>query len=561
MKRTSPIGTERGVALLAAVFLVVVIGFLGMIMVSLIGTQSFSGLNELLSTNSFYVAEGGIERAMYQYRAGTSCAGLTGGATPLGGGSFTTVGTLYRPAGTTLSAGINNNVTAIPVASTAGYAPHGRIRIDNEWIDYTGTTANSFTGARRASGGSAAAAHANNARVFQRQCLIRSTGAAGGSRRTVERAVPMDSLVQSGTESIAVNGTVAVNLPSAVDPARAFLLFNTRHNNNRPVGSYLRGRIASPTTIEFARVTNEGGGMPPINVQWYVVEYESGVRVQRGEVAQSNTTVNVGIAAVSALNRAFVTWSKTATNTDVEYAENDPILGELTSTTNLQFQVDQAANTHIIWWQVVEFTTPNAALVQKGTTSLTAGGGSSLARTISPGTLLTAANNAADSFVLIGFRTSGNGTDVGARMLRAQIDGNGRIVIDRSITGGEAITEVVWQAVTLRDGSVVQGGSESFAVGDGQETVAIAAVDPDRSAAFASAQPVNGQSMGRSPSVANVIGVGSATLALTADQLTIDRNFFTGAASSADLGWFVVQFGSGGTTGPRPPIDWVELVQ
>ncbi|OGW29299.1 MAG: hypothetical protein A2X56_13805 [Nitrospirae bacterium GWC2_57_13] len=46
---------------------------------------------------------------------------------------------------TTLSAAIDPAVTTIPVASTSGFASPGKIRIDNELIDYTGTTAVSFT--------------------------------------------------------------------------------------------------------------------------------------------------------------------------------------------------------------------------------------------------------------------------------------------------------------------------------------------------------------------------------------------------------------------------------
>lgn len=85
----------------------------------------------------------------------------------------------------------------IPVNSVAGYAAHGRITIDAEAINYTGTSTNTavcggidacFTGARRGVGGSAAASHSTGAAVFQNQCLIRATGTSGDSRRIVERA-------------------------------------------------------------------------------------------------------------------------------------------------------------------------------------------------------------------------------------------------------------------------------------------------------------------------------------------------------------------------------------
>ncbi|MDC4204046.1 MAG: hypothetical protein MPW13_06545 [Candidatus Manganitrophus sp.] len=582
--------TERGIALIAAVFLIVVFGFLGVTVVSLVGTQGFSAMNDVRSDQAFFIAAGGMQMARYQFETGTPCAGLTNAVpTALGAGSFTTVGTAYNPVITLVdqAGGINSSAATIPVDSIAGYAPHGRIRIDAESIDYTGTawafdmsgsirgpTATSFTGARRGAAGSTAAAHADNAPVAQSQCLIRATGQvnnlAGNTQRVVERAIPMGVSVQTGTATVTIDGTVTVNIPSAVNPVRSFLIFNARHNSNRPVGSYVRGRIASATTLEFVRVTNEGAGRPPINVQWYVVEYDSGVSVQRGSVDQEDNSgaagvqINVPLTPLGAVNRAFVTWSKTPTDTDVDYSFNDPVLGEITAVNNLQFRVDTEADTHTIWWQVIEYTTPGVVNVQDGTTTFPANPAPGvLTRTITPATAL----NPANSFVLVGFRATDGPSYVGARMLRAQINAGGNIVIDRGTVGTpgprQSITEAHWQAVSLLDGSMVQGGSENFPNGDAQEVVALGTpVDPDRSIVFASVQPVSGQSMGSSPYSAagdtDIIGVGSVTMTLTgtpmANQITMDRN---NTVSSTDIGWFVVQFASGN----RPPIDWVELFQ
>jgi len=85
------------------------------------------------------------------------------------------------------------------------------------------------------------------------------------------------------------------------------------------------------------------------------------------------------------------------------------------------------------------------------------------------------------------------------------------------------------------------------------QIVPIAAVDTTRSIAFASVQPVGGQNMGRSPyNGDDIIGVGSVTMDLAANQLTMRRD---NSADQADIGWFVVEFGSasGGI------IDWREI--
>ena len=64
------------------------------------------------------------------------------------------------------------------------------------------------------------------------------------------------SSVQRGSLASSGNGTVTAPI-AAVDPSKSFLVFQTRHDSNRPVGSMVRGRIASPTSVEFVRVTNQ----------------------------------------------------------------------------------------------------------------------------------------------------------------------------------------------------------------------------------------------------------------------------------------------------------------
>ena len=103
------------------------------------------------------------------------------------------------------------------------------------------------------------------------------------------------------------------------------------------------------------------------------------------------------------------------------------------------------------------------------------------------------------------------------------------------------LTEIVWQAVELKDGSTVQRGSASFAAGVAQAVVSLgSSVDTSRSLAFASAQPAGGQNMGRTTYTGDdVPGAASTTLALTGTTLTLDR---TSTAGTTDIGWFVVQF-------------------
>lgn len=182
---------QSGVSLIAAIFIIVILAFMGMVFLTLFTATSSTSINELQSTQALYVAEGGMERAVYQYRKdGTACAALVNNNIPLGSGNFTTTGTLYSTSpSTTLSGAIGAGDTIIPAVSTAGYAPNGRIRIDSEDINYSSIAGNTFTGAQRGAGGTTAVAHAFGATALQSQCTINSTGVVGNARRAVEKAI------------------------------------------------------------------------------------------------------------------------------------------------------------------------------------------------------------------------------------------------------------------------------------------------------------------------------------------------------------------------------------
>ena len=342
--------------------------------------------------------------------------------------------------------------------------------------------------------------------------------------------------VQSGTLASTGNGTNTATLGTAVNPTNAFLIFNTRHNSSAPGGSMLRGRIASSNSVEFIRATTESSTM---NIQWYVVVYSAGVRVQRGEVNQTNTTINVPLSPLSAVNQAFVTWSKTPDPAETAFTDSDPVVGEITSTTNLQFRVGAApSSVPVISWQVIEFQNPASISVQKG--SVTAMTGTNLLATVTLG----APVNTNSTFLLAGYRTSGSGTSVGARLLRAQLTDASTVTFGRGISGApDDISEIAWQAVQINDGSTVQDGSVNFAGGIAETNAMLISLNTNRAAAFSAVQPAGGQNTGRSPSIGNVPGVGSATLAFaSASQLTLDRN---NTSDQVDLGWQVVGFGPG----------------
>lgn len=184
---------QRGGSIIAAVFLIVVIGFLGAIVVSLVSTQSFQSVGELKSTEALYVADGGIEYALkintstcgyvapdtrpspnyscpeWSSRAGATVANPcpSASAITLGWGNF-----CVDPP-TVLTALILAGSTSVPVVSTTGFPAAGRIKIDSEVIVYGSITATSFTGLVTT------ADHRQNAAVYPVTTLTTDPGAGG----------------------------------------------------------------------------------------------------------------------------------------------------------------------------------------------------------------------------------------------------------------------------------------------------------------------------------------------------------------------------------------------
>ena len=96
-------------------------------------------------------ARSGLEVGIYQFsQVGTACAALVAAGNTnqaVGAGSFTiTAATLYPSPGAVASTLTGAGITTltpgvITVTSIANLAPHGRIRIENEEIDYSSASA------------------------------------------------------------------------------------------------------------------------------------------------------------------------------------------------------------------------------------------------------------------------------------------------------------------------------------------------------------------------------------------------------------------------------------
>ena len=200
---------QRGALLMAAVVLVVIIAALVTAMSFLTVSYVGAGSNNMSSAQALFAAQSGLERALFQYtKSCTSCASLTNSNLAIGDGTsstsparFTTSGTLYPTgaiASTLTGAGITATAYIIPVSSVTNFAPHGRIIIESEQIDYSCTSSSAncpctppcFIAWRRGANSTTAAVHASAVAVTQNnQCVIRSTGTAGAAQRILEATI------------------------------------------------------------------------------------------------------------------------------------------------------------------------------------------------------------------------------------------------------------------------------------------------------------------------------------------------------------------------------------
>jgi hypothetical protein len=162
---------QKGVSIVAAVFIITILAFMGVMLVTLVSTSSLTSVNDVQAAQALAVADGGLEYIL-ENRLFPNYS--MGGATPaLGSGTFTVATPTY------LTADPGAAGATINVQSTANFPNAGRITIDSELISYTGTTAISFTGAARGVGGTTATAHPVGNAVYPSTTVTVDPGAAG----------------------------------------------------------------------------------------------------------------------------------------------------------------------------------------------------------------------------------------------------------------------------------------------------------------------------------------------------------------------------------------------
>jgi len=177
---------QQGFLSIVAVLLIVAVAFIGVALTYMTVSSSSSTNNFAQSENVLYAASAGFEETarllltpnLSGSNARIACASITGNSnltnTSFGSGTFTATTGSGSPyyVNTTLSSAITSTSSTIPVASTAGFAPAGRVIVDREIISYGGISGNSFVGIERGANVNNGRAHVSGAYVAQYQCNV-----------------------------------------------------------------------------------------------------------------------------------------------------------------------------------------------------------------------------------------------------------------------------------------------------------------------------------------------------------------------------------------------------
>ncbi len=230
----------------------------------------------------------------------------------------------------------------------------------------------------------------------------------------------MDSAIVNGNFKsgtlINVSTTTTATLSRAVDLTKAFVYCGAKLASS-DLSVFTTCQLTGPTTISIVT----GGGTSTNTLNWYVIEYANGVRVQRGSRTSSTLQTIDG-------QRTLIT--------------------RLTTSTNLLLQRQATGISLTAEWQVVEFSAGN---VQARYAEIP-GGASSVTDTI----LSSVDTSKSFLFFSSNRANSQNGVEFDL-YTRGTITNPTTVTFRRKGTTG--VNQVAWYVIEMTDGTNVQRGT------------------------------------------------------------------------------------------------------
>ncbi|MCL5260546.1 MAG: hypothetical protein M1561_02510 [Gammaproteobacteria bacterium] len=231
---TNNIKSQRGFLAVVAIMIIVIVSLMSAALAYMYVRSTDAKIAYIDAKKSFYIAESGVDRAIYQYvkRINPCTSSMTGeqccDALPVNNvtfadGAFDLSTNYYFPTAANLTASIDANVsiTQIQLANVTGYAPSGRVLIDGEAFDYNGISGNTLKNVIRAQAGTTSTTHTTSSVAKQEQCSISAVGrvpnlpgvAALLGRRTEGVSVMDSALLGNGTIEMVGDNANSSSIP------------------------------------------------------------------------------------------------------------------------------------------------------------------------------------------------------------------------------------------------------------------------------------------------------------------------------------------------------------
>ena len=264
-------------------------------------------------------------------------------------------------------------------------------------------------------------------------------------------------LHQTGTHSL--TGSSGTETITAVDRTKSFLVFSTRIDSARPDEQVVSGQLTADTTITFVRTSSTG----TVEIRWFVVEFSSGVSVQRGSHTWSDplpNAVTLGTPADEATS--FIIWSQresggSLNGDDFCFATLNDIDAD-SDYEEIVFDSDALAPVGVAEWQVVTY---DDCAVQTGTISYISSD-TSKTDTLSP-----AVDQAKTWLICSGWESDHtSASDPDEDFWRGRITSTTEITFDRTTAPTTGSGTIAWFTVDFSDNTLVDEIAVAFGTGD-----------------------------------------------------------------------------------------------
>ncbi|MFC1742059.1 DUF2341 domain-containing protein, partial [Nanoarchaeota archaeon] len=330
--------------------------------------------------------------------------------------------------------------------------------------------------------------------------------------------------VQSGTVLLPSGQYSVSDTITGVDMNKSILVFGAELDNTNPNCGQILGRITAADTLEFSRNDDCAVDIP---IHYYVAEFSSGVRVQRGLILYDSFTRNISIDEVD-LNKSFVilSWKQEGTG----YNQDELVKANLSSSTNLELNAIGTASFRYLEYQVVEY---DGATVTSGETAL---GSSDFQSDI-----VFSEINPAKTWVLFTYNSeAGTVANISQKMLDGYFYNNTLLRFNRNDIGQDI--QISYHVIEFNDGTTVQNGTYTFPSDALEYNTTLNAVDTSRTIVTAGAIAHRGGSTQYDSN--DNPGVSTYTLNLSSSTNLSIRRGVTGSSSST-VPWYAVEFAVG----------------